>query len=974
MDPHMTEANLPVRNESPKADSAIIEFLEIIKVLHRRVWWVVLPVILLTSLAVAYISLATTKYTASMRLLVEGDSGPVIDLNKQETPVVEVNSLVFDQIQVLNSRDLAQRVVETLDLERDPEFNEELSPKSCSLSSRLHCRVWLVRLAIGRFARVLNSLIQGDDQDAISEDQKKLIKREEIISAFLKGMSVERVEKSRAIDVSFTSESSLTAWRVANALGDAYLSWRTNESFEHARKAGSWLEERTQKLRERAEKAERAVQEYRERNGLLEGERVTLIAEQISRLNAGVVDASINRKNAEADLVQVKRLLASSSDITSASQVMQSDVYKTLREEVLALEREEAELGKEFGPMHPQLQQLRAKKARLWRDMNDEVRKVVQSLENQAAAARGREQLLDGNLRDLKAQLASANYKSAELNALEREAEASRVLLERVVTGSMEKAAEQDPGAQSPAARILSIATIPIEPSWPPKLLLLVLTLFGSAVLGVLLALAVDMMDATYRTAEQIERALRVPVLSYIPAMSKAGTGEDFASLALRNPSSAFAEAVRTILTRLLLTNLGRPAKIIAVVSSEPEEGKSTLALAIAKLESRVGRKVLLIDADIRRSRTAQVLRVRSEPGLLDILSGSVRPEQAIQAEPQSGLHVIVSGDYKKHVNYSDFVVSDASPLRELLYQLGDDYDAIFVDTPPMLALVEANILATVADTSILIVAWGKTMRKTVDATVKIMRSSGAGIGGVILNLVDPRKLEGYYAEEAAYCTGRYQRYYDLAGEAGFAAASWKAITSASLPLGWKRRLAAAVQKLAGMRRAIGPRSMEGVAKNLGRHFHVAVGSRGGTGSKSLSMMLAAVLITTTASLLLALFLSRGPQSPTEASDAASALNEASESTEQTPADRPNALAEMRASRTGVEAAPPSGGAAQNTVPPTVVVGIPGYAGRHASAAPSDAPETMRGELERVGRPLPHPMARPASVRSSVHAPARQRR
>jgi polysaccharide biosynthesis transport protein len=961
MDPHMTEESLPVRNASPRADSAFTDLREIIKVLHRRLWWAVLPVLVLTSVAAVYISLATPKYTASMQLLVEGDSGPVISLNKEGTPVIEDNSLIFDQIQILQSVELVQRVVETLNLERDPEFNEELVPKSD------------LRLAIERCVRALMSLIQsGDGQDAISEDQKELIKLEEIISAFLKDMSVEPVEKSRAINVSFTSKSPLTAWRAANTLGDAYLSWRTNESFEDARKAGRWLEERAQKLRERVEKAEMAIQEYRERNGLLEGERVTLIAEQISRLNAGLVDASIERKKAEADLAQVKRLLVSSSDITSASQVMQSDVYKKLREEALTLEREEAELGKEFGPMHPQLQQLRAKKARLWRDMNDEVRKVVHSVENQAAAARGREQLLDGNLRDLKAQLASANYKSAELNALEREAEVSRALLERVVTGSMEKAAEQDPGAQSPAARILSAATIPIEPSQPQRLLLLVLTLFGSTVFGVLLALAVDVMDATYRTAEQIERALRVPVLSYIPAISKVGRGEDVASLALRNPSSAFAEAVRTILTRLLLTNLDRPARIIAVVSSEPEEGKSTIALAIARLESRVGRKVLLIDADIRRSRFAQLLRVRSEPGLLDILSGSIQPEQAIKTEPQSGLHVLVSGDYKKHVNYSDFIVSDASRLRELLHQLSDDYDAIFVDTPPMLALVDAQILATVVDTSILIVAWGKTLRKTVDATVSIMRSSGAVIDGVILNMVDRHKLEGYYAEEAAYCTGRYQRYYGLAGDAGVAE-RWKTIASASSPRGWERRLAAAVQKLAGMRRAIGPRSMGGVAESLGRRFYVVVGGRGAIFSKSLSVMLASLLTAAAASLLLALFLLRGPQSRTEMSDAASALNEAAAwSTEKAPMDPPNALAETRTPRTSGEATPPSGRAVQDTVPQAAVISIPVYAdSNRASALPSDAPEAVPDKLEKVARLLPRPVARPVSVRGPVLAPAR---
>jgi hypothetical protein len=136
--------------------------------------------------------------------------------------------------------------------------------------------------------------------------------------------------------------------------------------------------------------------------------------------------------------------------------------------------------------------------------------------------------------------------------------------------------------------------------------------------------------------------------------------------------------------------------------------------------------------------------------------------------------------------------------------------------------------------------------------------------------------------------------------------------------------------------------------------------------------MLASLLITTAASLLLALFLSRGPQSRTEASDAASALNEAAESTEQTLSDRPNALVETRASRTSGEAAPPSGRAVQDTVPHAAVVGIPGYAGgRHASASASNAPETMPDELEKIGRRLPRPVARPVSVRSSVLAPVR---
>jgi polysaccharide biosynthesis transport protein len=843
--------------------SSMIDLRSLLTVLRRRRWWIVLPVLFSMILALLYISLAPPKYTATAQLLVKGDSGPVVNLTKEEPLVVEDESSVLDQIRVLQSRELAERVVKTLELYRNPEFNADLVPKNA------------LQLAAERVVSTLLSVLPWGSQGKLPSEVEEVIKREKVASAFLRNLSVERFDKSRVISVSFTSKNPVTAKDMANALAVEYLALRTNKGFESARTAGAWLEERARKLRERVEKDEKAVQEYRQRNGLLEGERVTLIAEQISRLNAALVDASIERKKAQADLAQVKRLLGPSADVTSASQVMDSDVYKALRQETVALEQQEAELGRELGPVHPQLQQLRARKARLLEDIGEEVRKVVRSLENQAAAASAREEALDRDLRSLKEQLAAANFKSADLAALEREAEASRMLLAKVMTGSMEKAAEQDPGAQAAGADILSLAATPIDPSHPQKFLVLFLTFFGSALLGVLLALAIDMMDVTYRTAEQIERDTRAPLLSYIPAMSRSETDGDVATFGLRNPSSPFAEAIRTVLARLVMTNASRPAKVVALVSSDPKEGKSTLALAIARLESLAGCRVLLIDADIRRSRIAQFLRVNSRPGLLDILSGAVEPPHAIQVERQSGLHVVVSGDYRQHVNYSDFLASDASRLRVMLDSVRDQYDVIFIDTPPMLALVDAQILATVVDTSLLIVAWGRTPKKTVDATVNIIRSARAHVSGVILNMVDRRKIGGY---QTGYFDRRYGPYYDFGGRAGAASSFAKmAAAAGSCALLLHRSATAAASRAGEVIGGVGRFVGKGLALRLPPDSRCAGGGRASSttsahvaSGRSLPALLTPLMAAIVASMLIAHFLLSGTATHNDGDEAAS--------------------------------------------------------------------------------------------------------
>jgi polysaccharide biosynthesis transport protein len=307
----------------------VLNFRQLVRILRRRRFLITSVVIFFTTLVFAYFYISKPAYKADIDILVEGKSGPFVVLDEQSPAQIENDTTVDDAVEVLKSRKLAGRVIDQLDLINDPEFREGSAFPQWS----------------SRIFGVLFNPVRSTGRDAATQHQ---IERDQVIQAFLDDLSVERIDRSSVVTVSFTSETPETAWRVMNAVGDNYLVWRTEQKFENARKANAWLEDRTRDLEDNAQRADKVAEEYRSAHGLLEGERVALITEQISKLNSNLIDVSSERKAAEADLSQVKRLI-SAGDVTSAPQVLDSELYVRLRQEELLIEREDAEQSREFG-------------------------------------------------------------------------------------------------------------------------------------------------------------------------------------------------------------------------------------------------------------------------------------------------------------------------------------------------------------------------------------------------------------------------------------------------------------------------------------------------------------------------------------------------------------------------------------------------------------------------------------------------
>lgn len=701
---------------------------ESFRILRRR-----LPVILATmavvlALVVAFMFLATPQYTASSQIVFDSRVSPTnADVRPMLTGQPPDEAFILSEVDVIRSRSLAGRVIDKLDLEQNPDFNAALRPDLPAiafLKRHVPVRWW-----------------PFDTQPASPEMQ-----RERLVDEFQRSIAVERNMRSRTVNVSFTARQPRLATDVVNTLTDLYLVARMEDRLENAKRASAWLTEQIQKLREQAQQSEQAVENYRASHNLLETSKETLISKQIGELNSRLTDAGIERRSAEANLMQVRRLLNGSGSIDATPQVLQSELIRKYREDELALERREAQMNEEYGDRHPQLIQLRAEKQRLDDKMRIEIKRIALSLENQAQMARDRENALQGNLQNVKSSLTQANAASIGLRTLERQADASKVLLERMMGALLQTSAEENAKSQTPDARVISSAPIPEKASFPPKMLLLLSGLLVSTGVGVLLAFVVEHLDGGFRSSEQVEGACGLPVLAQVPLV-RAGKGEA-AAYALDNPRSAYAAAIHAVYTRLLLMSSQRPPKVLLFTSSEPGEGKSTISLSLARQQALSGRRVVFVEADLHRPCIARIAAVDHAPGLVDVLAGTAGIKDVIQPDSRSAADLIVAGGPQEA--HSGKPALGAIGL--ILDALRDEYDVIILDAPPVLGLADANVFAAAADATLMVVQWGRTRRQVFTYGVGEITKFGGRVDAVILSQVDTRKQAYYgYGDSHAY-------------------------------------------------------------------------------------------------------------------------------------------------------------------------------------------------------------------------------
>lgn len=718
------------------------DIVDILRIVRRRLLVVVLTFLIGTALATFAVFNMTPLYTAKSAVLIEAEANPIADLQEMVSGQTSSAERIRTEVAVLQSRDFSQRVIEQLSLHEIVEFNPALNSET-PLSERL-------------FAALRDLLAGQEEARTPSIEEQFDRERVEIIDMYLDALKVEPVDGTLVIEISATSEDPALAARIANTVADNYVVEQLEAKFNATKRATDWLTRRLSDLRLDLEQAEANVEQFRSQAGLLQGGgNTTLAQQQIIDISNQLSTATARRRDVETRLAQAERLLRQGGG-GAAIEVVQSPVVQGLRGQETELVRRVAQLSQQVGPNHPQMVAAQTELANIRGRIAAEIGRIIESLRSELNVARANEATLEKNLQQLEESIAVLNTKEGELRIREREAQASRQLYETFL--GRFKQTEGQEQVQRSDSRIISRADVPIEPAAPNKPIIIAIAALGSLVLGLFLVALFEQFDRGIHSMEEVYRYLGLPCLGLVPEVTSFQlAGKRPESYVVWKPTSAFAEAIRSIRTSIMLSDKDVKPKVIAVTSSQVNEGKTTISMSMARINAMGGRRTLLVDLDLRKPEVHQRFQAQSDLGVIDYLSGLATLEDVIQRDVQTGLEFITAGN--KTENYAELL--RGGQIDQLVRDLGDDYDLIIFDAPPVLAVGDTRIIARAAEKTVFVTRWSETPRDVVKLGLRQLADAGADIAGIVISLVDVGRNSKFGFGDSEVFTGKFKKYYN---------------------------------------------------------------------------------------------------------------------------------------------------------------------------------------------------------------------
>jgi len=725
-------------------DDAGVDIRAWLGALRRRKITIAAITLIGTIIAYFVIDGMTPLYTSTATVLIEGQAPQVVDFEAVVEGVALDPPAIGSQVEILQSRSMAARVVDELSLIDDPEFNATLRPEEHSWIDTVDPRNWLPPSwlqAVGLAADPADGPMETPEEKAARIHMS-------VIGSYLGGLEVEALNFTYVLAINYTSEDPQKAARIANTAADLYIVEQLEAKFEATSNANAWLNERLEGLRQEVVAADNALASYEVQNSLRGGDRESLIEQQLNEANGQLMQARADRAEAEARLSQMRDLVARSGP-SSVGAVLESSMVQSLRTREQEALRELAELSTRYGDLHPEIINTKAEIEDLQRSIREEVDKVLQNLANDVEIAVAREATVNREVENLRSQFNVEQEASVGRLELEREAEAARLLYD-VMLARYKEVGEQEE-IQQPDARIISPAVASLKPSWPKEKLFLAASFIMSFVVGIGVVVLTEVMNAGFRTMEEAGQALELRALAEIPIVSGLFRSDPEKSI-ITNQTSGFAEAIRGLSTSLMISDADEPPKLIAVASSLSAEGKTSIAIALARLMAMGTRKVLLIDGDMRKPRIHRELAMPRSPGLADVVIHDVPLLDAVHLEEATGLHLLSAGS--EVPNPQDLLQSKVA--RDTLRLLSEAYDVIIIDTPAILPVSDGLLLTHLADKTVFLVRWEDTPRNVATRALRKVLASGADVAGVVLSRVDRRKQASYGDRSDAYYYGRY--------------------------------------------------------------------------------------------------------------------------------------------------------------------------------------------------------------------------
>jgi succinoglycan biosynthesis transport protein ExoP len=756
------ESDLVIGPELPASPTLGAQINFVIGFLRRRYLLILTGLLLALPFGAFYLYITPAAYTASSVMMIEPRKGPLEPLMSSTIPdTVWIES----QSIALKSLNVTGYVVKQLRLADDPEF---------------------VRSGVDWLDKLRFRLGWGADPEPKSEPERVAA----ATAAVKSGLSIKRLGQSYMMQIDFRSQNMEQATKIANTMIDAYIFDQLNAKYQANRRAGDWLQERLQALREQAAAAERAAIEYRAKNNIVTAAGGLMNEKELSEISGGLVSARVHASDRQARLERLQAVRKayqqdrpnSGEQDETVPEAMASGIITPLRAKYLDLVNREADYSVRYGKNHTAVVNLRNQIRDIRRSIGDELGRIEESLKSEYEIAKKREDEFDKSQAKLISQSTETNQALVTYFSLDAAAKSYRRLYDNFLQRHTESVQQQT----FPISEARQISTASAIKTAPITALVGLVTLVAGAMIGGGLAAFREIMDSRFRTREQVKSVLATECLALVPLVADSSRKRIFSKpqpLALEPrrqekfaiapgaeprsicfipkimrtiidaPACAYAEAIRSIKLTIDMNNQAN-TKIIGLTSCLPSEGKSTLAVAMATLIAQSGARVILVDCDVRHSSISRWLAPNANTGFIDVVAGTIDLTDAVWTDAATQLEFLPVG--ASVPNATEFLASSAA--KSLFDTLQIKYDYVIVDLAPLVASMDVRATSGFIDSYLLVIEWGSTKIEAVQYALRHAPAVHANVVGAVLNKVDMAAMGRYDSYGANYYYGQPPR------------------------------------------------------------------------------------------------------------------------------------------------------------------------------------------------------------------------
>jgi polysaccharide biosynthesis transport protein len=726
-----------------RTDRKEIDLLEYGRIVVKRRWVLVTTAAVLVALAAVLSFTRTPLYRATATLLIDEPGSSMLNiqdiLSSGAYYRTDYLGTYFNtQLRLLTSRSLAERVARKMNLAGRPEMRSEQETRSAAARKRA---------AAGP---------GGEPEAPLSQAGYAFV--------VLGGLTVQPVEETRLVYVSYTSPHQLLAADIVNTVVEEFVNFSVETRYEATKQTSEFLTEQIAQLREDLKRKEQDLQKYgQEKNLLYLSDNESSIVNKFADVNTAFTEAQIDRYAKEAVYLELRNL-----NVDTLPQSVSSPSIQALKNTYAQVKSEFEEKGQFYKPDYPEMEKLKARLDSTKSALEDEIRKAVDSAEAAYRAALKKESSFAGLLEAQRADVARMNNNAIFYRTLRTEVENLRTLLSTLVAKQNEiQVSSQLGGLRTSNIKVVDRALVPARPFTPNIRRNIMTALFLGLFAGLGLVFLAEFLDNTVKGPEDVDKLTGLPSLGIIPYLSADGlkkrsdpygsyrsygteterpeeTLPEASEIELVNhlyPKFSIAEDYRTVRTSILFSHADSAPKTICFTSTLPQEGKTATVSNMAVSFSQLEGKVLLIDADLRKPRLHKVFKLRNNIGLSSFLTGNNSFDEVVQKTGIENVWAVPAGPHPP--NPAELL--NSRRMRELMSLVKDRFTTVLLDTPPVLAVIDPIIVSSLADSTVFVVRAGKTARRPLARAVEEVRKSKADIIGVVFNEVRMGRQGGAY-------------------------------------------------------------------------------------------------------------------------------------------------------------------------------------------------------------------------------------